>query len=377
MTTSTAPLIDSLLSPFTVGDMTLRNRFAMAPMSRRKTPGGIPTTESADYYSARAAGGTGLIITEGTFIDDPAAGFSDLIPTLEGEEVAAGWSNVVDRVHDAGSSILVQLWHGGVLRGNDQVPHPGVPARSPSGLDLDGRPFGEELSTAQIDAIVASYARAAENAERMGFDGVEIHGAHGYLLDQFVWERTNRRTDRYGLARGHGTTLPVEVVRAVRGAVRPGFVVGYRFSQWKVDRYSCRIAESPTELEAILAPIADAGVDLLHASGRRHWQPEFPEHGGRGLAGWARKITGKPVITVGSVGIDTPFGAEAPAGASPEDRLRTLARQFDDGEFDLVALGRALLGDPAWVNKTAGTDPAPITPYQKPVVAPRPAERLY
>ena len=375
--TSTAPLIDHLLTPFTVAGMTLRNRFAMAPMSRRKTPGGVPTQESAEYYTARARGGTALIVTEGTFIDDPAAGFSDQIPTIYGDEAEAGWQHVVDSVHAAGSAIMVQLWHGGVLRGNDQIPNPGVPARSPSGIDLDGKPFGEQLTTAQIDGIIESYARAAATAQRLGFDGIELHGAHGYLPDQFVWRRTNRRTDRYGLNDDHGTTFPVEVVRAVREAVGPAMALGYRYSQWKVERYDSRIAEDPHELEAILLPIAEAGVDIVHASGRRHWRPEFPDHGDLSFAGWTKKITGLPVITVGSVGIDTPFGADAPTGDSNHERLRTLVRQFEDGEYDVVALGRALLGDPAWVNKTAGIDPDPIVAYQKPTRRPQPDARTY
>lgn len=377
MGTSTVPLIDGLLTPFTVAGMTLRNRFAMAPMSRRKTPGGVPTQESADYYSARARGGAALIITEGTFIDDPAAGFSDHIPTIYGDDAEAGWRRVVDSVHAAGSSIMVQLWHGGVLRGADQIPNPGVPARSPSGIDLDGKPFGEELTTRQIEAIIESYARAAATARRIGFDGVEVHGAHGYLPDQFVWRRTNHRTDRYGLNDDHGTTFPVEVVRAVRDAVGPDMAVGYRFSQWKVNRYDSRIAEDPNELEAILRPIAEAGVDIVHASGRRHWRPEFPDHRELSLAGWTKKVTGLPVITVGSVGIDTPFGAEAPADDSDQERLRILVQQFEDGEYDVVALGRALLGDPAWVNKNAGIDPDPVIAYETPARRPKPDARTY
>lgn len=372
METATRSIIAPLLAPVSVAGLSLRNRFVMSPMSRRMTPGGIPTAESAEYYTARARGGTGLIITEGTFIDDPAAGFHSRIPTIYGEEVEAGWRRVVDSVHAAGSAMLLQLWHGGVLRGNDQIPNPGVPARSPSAIDLDGQPFGEELTLAQIDAIIESYARGAVTAARAGFDGVEIHGAHGYLPDQFVWRRTNRRTDKYGLNDNHGTTFPVEVARAIRDAVGPDLTIGYRFSQWKVERYTSRIAEDPAELEQILAPIAESGVDLIHASGRRHWRPEFPEHGNLSLAGWAKKITGLPVITVGSVGIDTPFGDDQPIDDSIQQRLRILVRQLEEGEYDLVALARALLGDPAWVSKTAGQDPAPIIPWTKRPATPAP-----
>ncbi|MEV0494016.1 12-oxophytodienoate reductase [Streptomyces atratus] len=361
--------LDALHSPLDVRSLHLRNRFALAPMTREMSPGGIPVAENAEHYRARAAGGAALIITEGTYVGGEASGHRVTVPHLT-EAAADGWRQVVDAVHAEGSAIVSQLWHVGALRGPASPLNPGVPPQSPSGLDLDGRPLGEPLTTAGIDAVVAGFAEAAALARRIGFDGVELHGAHGYLLDEFLWHRTNQREDRYGSR----TVLPTEVVKAVRGAVGDDLAIVFRFSQWKADRYTERIAETPRALESLLVPLVDAGVDILHASTRRHWLPEFPEDDPTlSLAGWAKHLTGAGVITVGSVGVDTEFrGAGSSAEKVPvvireslEERLELLAEQFDAGEFDVVALGRALIADPAWVEKVRDGALDRVVPFDR------------
>jgi 2,4-dienoyl-CoA reductase-like NADH-dependent reductase (Old Yellow Enzyme family) len=361
----TAEALSPLLAPFSVSSLKLRNRFAMAPMTMQQSPGGIPGQWSIDHYRPVAAGGTGLIITEGTVVRDAAATPDSRVPRFFGADAGAGWRAVVDAVHAEGAAIIPQLWHTGALRGAEPEVNPDVPSKSPSGLDLDGAPLGAELTTAEIDSIIADFAESAALAKEWGFDGLELHGAHGYLLDEFVWKATNLRTDRYGAGSGSRTTFPAELVKAVRAAVGPDFAIVYRFSQWKAGHYGARIAETPAELEAFLRPLADAGVDVFHSSTRRHWQPEFTDDDPRlGLAGWVRKIADTPVISVGSVGVDTEFGPAATVLAeSPKDRIRLLAEQFDRGEFDVIALGRALLGDPAWVSKATGGQADTIVPY--------------
>lgn len=361
----TAEALAPLLAPFSVSGLNLRNRFAMAPMTMRQSPGGIPGQWSTDHYRAVAAGGAGLIITEGTVVRDPASSFSSRVPRFFGEDAGAGWRAVVDAVHAEGAAIIPQLWHNGVQRGESSDANPGVPAKSPSGRDLDGAPLGVELTTAGIDSIIADFAESAALAKEWGFDGLELHGAHGYLLDEFVWSTTNLRTDRYGARSGSRMTFPAELVKAVRAAVGPDFAIVYRFSQWKPGHYDARIADTPAELEDFLRPLLDAGVDAFHASTRRHWLPEFTDDDPRlALAGWVRKLAGVPVISVGSVGVDTEFGPVGPALAeSNGDRIRLLAEQFDRGEFDVIALGRALLGDPAWVAKATGGQADAIVGY--------------
>jgi 2,4-dienoyl-CoA reductase-like NADH-dependent reductase (Old Yellow Enzyme family) len=152
------------------------------------------------------------------------------------------------------------------------------------------------------------------------------------------------------------------VVSVVRRAVGPDFPICLRFSQWKLQDFNARLAQTPAELEAFLAPLVDAGVDIFHASTRRFWLPEFDDSE-LNLAGWTKKLTGKPVITVGSVGLDQEF-VSAFAGVGAQSRgLEDLITRFNRGDFDLVAVGRALLQDPEWVEKVREGRREEIRPF--------------
>ncbi|WP_185293679.1 NADH:flavin oxidoreductase [Mycolicibacterium litorale] len=355
--------IDDLFRPLTVGSMTVPNRFAMAPMTRQASPDGVPGADVAEYYRRRASGGVGLIITEGVRLPDPAAGYPFSIPTIAGDAVLAGWSRVVGAVHGEGGTIAAQLWHQGAERGDAD----GVTPVSPSGVDGLGRPKGRALETDELPGIAEQFAQAARTSREVGFDAVEIHGAHGYLLDEFLWERTNSRTDGYGGDLGARTRFPAEVVAAVRAAVGPDYPIIFRFSQWKGLDYTASIADDPTQLQALLTPLVEAGVDVFHPSTRRHYVPAFPDRESElSLAGWTKKVTGLPVITVGSVGLETQFRSEKKGQVIQPASVERLSEQFEAGEFDIVAIGRALLADPGWVNRLrdgeldgfAGYDPA-------------------
>ncbi|MET7640761.1 NADH:flavin oxidoreductase [Streptomyces sp. NPDC005438] len=351
--------------PFSVGDLTLPHRVVMAPMTRRHAPGGVPGPEVAAYYARRAEAGVGLIITEGTYIDRPQAADHPDVPRLYGEAASTGWARVVDRVHQAGGRIVPQLWHTGVT-GTGGEDSPDVLVESPSGLALDGSAKGTAMTLEDIDEVVASYARAAANAQRLGFDGVELHGAHGYLIDSFLWDRTNRRTDAYGGDPVSRARFAAETVRAVRERVGPGFPVVFRFSQWKAGHYDGRLADSPGELERLLAPLAEAGVDVFHASTRRFWQPEFAGED-LNLAGWTKRLTGRPTITVGSVGLDGAFlgqrESEGQVGVSSD--LEALVDRMEREEFDLVAVGRALVANPDWAAKALANRLHETVPYER------------
>jgi 2,4-dienoyl-CoA reductase-like NADH-dependent reductase (Old Yellow Enzyme family) len=201
-----------------------------------------------------------------------------------------------------------------------------------------------------VDDVIGAFAEAAAAAERIGFDGVELHGAHGYLLDQFFWADTNRRADAYGGNSVARTKFAAEIVAAVRETVSPDFPVIFRYSQWKQEAYDARLAETPEELEAILTPLAAAGVDAFHASTRRYWLPEF-EGSDLNLAGWTKKLTGKPAITVGSVGLNGDFVRAFQGEGAPAQNIDNLLDRLESGEFDMVAVGRALLQDPEWAKK--------------------------
>ena len=342
-----------LFSEATFGSLELRNRIVMAPMTRSRSPSGIPGEGIVQYYARRARAGVGLIITEGTSIDRPFAVDDPNVPHFHGDEALNAWAEVVKAVHLAGGKIAPQLWHVGAFAGarsswNEDESN----IESPSGLQAPDHARGRAMTDADIQDTLSAYEAAAKNAVALGFDGVEIHGAHGYLIDQFMWDKTNLRADSFGgfdiSSRMH---FAAEVVSAVRRAVPAHFPVLFRFSQFKQQDYEAKLAKSPAELEAILRPLVDAGVSIFHASQRRFWDPEF-DGSDLNLSGWAKKVSGLPSITVGSVGLSGDYLSNRAMGAvSKPTTLDTLIDRMDANEFDLVAVGRALLMDPCWVEK--------------------------
>ncbi len=353
----------ALSRPFGVRGLTTPNRVVMAPMTREFSPGGVPGADVAEYYARRAAGGVGLIITEGTYVGHPSAGTSDRVPRFHGEDALAGWARVVESVHRAGGTIIPQLWHVGAVRAPGTGPVPDAEPVGPSGLSLRGNPKGRAMTRQDIDDVVAAFAEAAAAAERLGFDGIELHGAHGYLIDQFLWAGTNRRDDGYGGGITERTRFAAEIVAACRRAVSDSFPIFFRLSQWKTAHYDARLAETPEELDTLLAPLADAGADVFHASTRRYWLPEF-DGSDLNLAGWIKKITGRPVVSVGSVGLDTEFFTAFQGEGSAVTGIDGLLDRMERDEFDLVAVGRALIADPEWAAKTLAGRTGEIAPFE-------------
>lgn len=373
-----------LFTPFKSKNLELKNRIAMAPCTRMMAPDFIANDDVAAYYRRRAEGGMGLIITEGTTIDHKASNGYPNVPAFHGEKALAGWKKVVDEVHDAGGKIAPQIWHTGAARMPGVGPDASVPAMSASGLYTSEKPNGEALSTGDAEEVIASFARAAKAAKDIGCDAVEIHGAHGYLVDGFFWDKTNLRGDRFGGSFEGRNQFGVELVKAVRAAVGPDFAIIFRHSQWKPDNYFTKVASDPAALEQWIGPLSDAGVDIFHSSMRRFWLTEF-EGSDLNLAGWVKKITGKPTIGVGSVGLDKDSTGlsisedvggkvEAPKGASPFAHsagvvsLDSLVERMDRGEFDIIAVGRASLAEPAWPNMVRNGQMDDIAPYTKDVL---------
>lgn len=363
--TSVAPLFEHV----TLGSLALRNRLVMAPMTRACSPGGVPDANVAAYYRRRAEGGIGLIITEGTWIGHPSASNDPNVPDFHGEAALAGWREVCRQVHQAGSKIVPQLWHVGAAaksevaeiyedRLADETERLG-----PSGLvkaDLAG---GRAMTTSEIEAIIEAYADAAANAQALGFDGVEIHGAHGYLVDQFFWHETNARADDFGGDIVARTRFAAEIVRRIRSRTKPDFPIILRFSQWKMQDYGARAWPTPDDLAAFLRPLVDAGVDIFHCSQRRYWEAEFPGSD-LNLAGWTRKLSGKPTITVGSVTLSAEMIATLMDGAKASIRpIDDLVERVGHHEFDLVAIGRALITNPDWPLRVAAGDARSLNPF--------------
>jgi len=336
--------IEQLFSPFSSRSLSLANRFVMSPMTRQFSPDGVPGDNVAAYYARRASAEVGLIITEGVGVDHPSAigagsmGEKD-IPVMHGEAALQGWRNVVEQVHAAGGKIVPQLWHMGSIREEGTPPYPDAPSLGP-----------DNMSAQDIEDIVAAFARSAANAISAGFDGVALHGAHGYLIDSFLWAGTNHRQDEWGGDIGGRTRFAAQVVAAVRDAIGADYPIIFRISQWKLQDYDARLAENPEELGEICQTLAEAGVDIFDVSTRVFSKPAFAGNE-RGLAGWVREVSGLPTMTVGGIGFDKELAESFAQPTKAIDNLKEVVRRFDLGEFDLVALGRALLMDPQWVLK--------------------------
>lgn len=358
--------VQALFAPFRLGSLELPTRVVMAPMTRSFSPGGVPNAKVVEYYRRRAAAGVGLIVTEGTTVGHKAANGYPNVPRFYGEDALAGWKQVVDAVHAEGGKIVPQLWHVGNVRRLGTEPDVSVPGYGPMEKVKDGEVVVHGMTQADIDEVIGAFAQAARDAKAIGMDGVEIHGAHGYLIDQFFWEGSNQRTDSYGGDLAARSRFAIELIQAVRAAVGPDFPIILRFSQWKQQDYTARLVQTPEELGAFLKPLAEAGVDIFHCSTRRFWEPEF-EGSDLNLAGWTRKLTGKPTITVGSVGLDgefLQFMVKTDKVAEPAS-IENLLERLNKEEFDLVAVGRALLVDPDWALKVREGREQDILPFSR------------
>ncbi len=346
-----------LFTPFKLGNLTLPNRIIFPPMGLEACEEGVPSDEGADYYARRAKGGASLVITEGVYIDHVSSGDNPMLGRFRGERAYDAWRNVAQKVHAAGGFTVPELWHVGliyrgpdVLVGNDVDFRPELGQVSPSGYIAPGKQVCDGMTQAQIDEVIEAFGVGADKALELGFDGVEIHGAHGYLPDQFFWKLLNHRTDKYGgSARARGR-FAAEIVAECKSRLKPGMPVIMRISQWKMVDYAAQWVDDPAELEELLAPVVEAGVDLFDCSQRRFWEPSF-EGSDLNLAGWVKKVTGVPTCTIGSIGLDCDLLASLAEGRTAELNLASLdelMRRFDRGDFDLVAVGRAMIAEPDW-----------------------------
>ena len=358
---------DILFQPFTSPKLTLKNRIVMAPMTRNMAPEGVPGLANAEYYARRAAGEVGLILSEGTVVDRPASRNLPHIPFFHGDAALAGWGDVAKAVHAAGGKIGPQLWHTGGTSADPSFERPALD--TPSGLNKPDEIVGQPMSEEAIADTVAAFAKSAVAARDLGFDTLEIHGAHGYLIDQFFWDGTNAREDAYGAKDLPGRArFAADILRAVRQAVGPDYPVIIRISQWKQQDYDVKMAKTPQELEAWLSTLTDAGADILHCSQRRFWEPEF-EGSDLNFAGWAKKLTGVPTITVGSVGLSGEFIAAFAGEGSQPASLDRLLERLERDEFDLVGVGRALLQDPEWARKVKEGRTEELAPFERSAMA--------
>ena len=342
---------DILFETVDFGNLKLPNRIVMAPMTRSFSPGGVPGDDVAGYYARRAEGGVGLILSEGVAPNTTTALGTPNVPNIATDEAKAGWKKTIAAVKAAGGRMGLQLWHEGPFRNPAKTEYPDIPSWSPSGFKTPGKPFWAPMTDAEIETAITEFADGAAAARDLGFDCVEFHGAHSYLIDSFFWDKTNLRTDKWGgPSWKERTAFACEIIRRARAAVGAEFPLIIRLSQWKQQDFSATPAADPDALGEWLTPLVEAGIDIFHCSQRRFWEPTF-ETSPLNFAGWAKKLTGKPAISVGSVGLSGEFIASYSGEASEPTSLDRLIERMERGEFDLIAVGRALLQDPEWAHK--------------------------
>lgn len=340
----------SLFDPTTAGDLRLKNRVVMAPLTRNRAPNAVPTPLMATYYRQRAS--AGLLITEATAISHQGQGYAD-VPGLYGADQVAGWKQVTDAVHAAGGAIVTQLWHVGRVSHTELQPGKGAPvapsaiaAKTKTVLIVDGKPSFVDtstpraLDTAELPGIVEDYRRAALAAIEAGFDGVEVHAANGYLLDQFLKTGANQRTDAYGGSIENRARLLLEVVRAVVGAIGAGRT-GIRLSP--VTPANDVVDADPQPLfEHVVRELAPLGLAYIHVI--------------EGATGGPREVEGRPFDYAALRQAWRAAGGQGAWMVNNGYDLPLAERSLRDGA-DLVAFGRPFIANPDLVARLRSGGP--------------------
>ncbi|WP_066560309.1 hypothetical protein [Croceicoccus bisphenolivorans] len=347
--------LSALFTPIDINSIQLPNRFVLPGMQRAQGRSGVPTAASAAGFRRIVEGGCPLIISESTAVDHPSASRQEFCVRMN-DATKEAWRHCASEVRGAGGHLFIQLWHEGGHRPElEPGPDWDGPTISPSGMVAPGRGHGKPATVKQLHEVRDAFVRSALLAKEVGASGVEIHGAHGYFLDQCFWAQTNIRDDEYGGPDlRNRIRLATEIVRGVRSALGPDFPISLRFSQFKEVDFGARIFDTPEDIRVFVEEFEAAGVDVFDVSTRRFYEAAFPDSP-LSLAGWVKSFSTKPVIAVGSVGVDREFMAtlfeEGEAQFNIEAGLAELVRRFDLGEFDMIAIGRGQLGDPDWVQK--------------------------
>ena len=342
-----------LFSPEKLGNINVKNRFIVAPMTRvSANPEGTPNNEMQNYYVDYALGGFGLIITEGTYFDELHSQGYENQPGIANQSHVEGWRKIVDAVHKQNVPIIQQLLHAGALiQKNRYVSH----AISPSPIQPVGEmapryigsgrfPIPREIEKDEIKQVIRSYGDAAARSMEAGFDGIEIHGANGYLPDQFLTTYTNKREDEFGGTLENRLRFHCEVVKEVRKSIGTNATLGIRISQTKINDFEHEWPGQVNDAKIIFSRIAEAGPDYIHISTHKGLVEVFDSK--RNLASLAKEYSGITVIGCGGL----------------HDHIKA-QRVLEDGDADFIAIGKGALADPALPNKiSTGTSPSIFDP---------------
>lgn len=333
---------NSLFESIKLGNLTLENRIGLSPMTRTSaTTEGLVTDEMVSYYAKFTRGGFGLTITEGVYTDDRFSQGYFNQPGIINEEQTKAWKKVTDIVHENGGKVIAQLMHAGALSQGSRFTKETLAPSSvkPKGEQLEFYGGHGEFSIPKVATkddithVINGFVAAAKHAKEAGFDGVEIHGANGYILDQFLTDYTNKRTDEYGGSAENRVRLSVEVVKAVREAVGQDFVVGIRISQGKVNDHHHKWADKEKDAATIFGELGQAGLDFIHVTEYEAWKPAFSE-GDATFAALAKKYGKLPVIANG--------------GLHDPEKAKEI---IENGEADIITIARGALANSDWPNK--------------------------
>lgn len=336
MTSNTSELFE----PSKIGAVTVRNKLAVAPMSRVSAlEDGVTGPLMKAYYEDYAQGGFGIIITEGLYTDEHYSQGYYKQPGIATNEQAASWQPILEAVHNQHAVIIAQLMHAGALSQHNRFT---ANTQAPSAVKPKGQQMSfyygtgdyrlpEALTVDEIKKVVRGFVDSALNAKSAGFDGVEIHGANGYLLDQFLTDYTNQREDEYGGSLTNRLRIFKEIIEAVRTAVGDEFIVGVRVSQKKVNDTEHLWHDGEKAAEQIFSLIKDSGADYIHTAEPVASEPAFP--GSASLASLAKKYSGLPIIANGGI----------------QDSLQA-TNVLENAQADFVSLGKVALANPDWPN---------------------------
>jgi len=331
-----------LFTPFRLGNLELKNRLVLAPMTRTSAQSnGLANERMEKYYQRFAKGGFSLIITEGAYPDLKHSQAYENQPGIATDEQAESWRKVVESVHYQGGKIILQLQHAGALIQYNRYTDTSL---APSAVQPKGEKLSEhggsgefalpkEMTKKEIEEVIESFANAALRAKQVGFDGVEVHAANGYLLDQFITDYTNLRNDEFGGTPENRIKLSVLVLKAIRKKVGNDFIVGIRISQGKVNDFDHKWEGKEVEAKVIFESLATASPSYIHTTEYRANHPAF-EGSNKTLAELAQNYGKVPVIANGRLG-------------NPEVAIEML----EDKKTDLIAIGTSALVNPDWPKK--------------------------
>ncbi|MES9682441.1 alkene reductase [Gottfriedia acidiceleris] len=329
-------LESKLFEPIKIGAWNLRSRIAMAPLTRSFADDqtGVVGEDIVEYYRKRAADGVGLIISEGTVISSRGKGIPG-IPGIYSEEQIMGWKKVTDAVHKEGGTMIAQIWHVGRLSHHELAGN--LPPQAPSAIPAEGlvsrfrKPYDvpEEMTIEDINEVINQYAQAAKNAITAGFDGVEIHGAHGYLIDQFNSDITNHRTDKYGGDLAQRLTFMKEVIKAVIDAIGTERTM-IRFSALKADIPNYMWEDPEIVIRTFVEAFKEAGATMIHPS---IMQFDRVLADGKTMHQLVRKYWDGVIIGVGAL--------------NPEMANKAI----EEGIIDVAAFGRSFISNPDFLHR--------------------------